>query len=111
MEELTAPRRSMSQPGRPERQTTDIPLSEYAVASTVDLPQLSLYTRVASDLDAWMKKSKVVMQETEEEAAKVMPELFTEYLSADEEGKDQLRVSDYGSGLCFALLLLTFVVL
>ncbi|KAF4607023.1 hypothetical protein EYR38_001080 [Pleurotus pulmonarius] len=91
MEELTAPRRSMSQPGRPERATADIPLSEYAVATTVDLPQLSLYTRVASDLDAWMKKSKVVMQETEEEAAKVMPELFAEYLSADEEGKDQLR--------------------
>ncbi|KAF7437161.1 hypothetical protein PC9H_003997 [Pleurotus ostreatus] len=91
MEELTAPRRSMSQPGRPERQTADIPLAEYAIATTVDLPQLSLYTRVASDLDAWMKKSKVVMQETEEEAAKVVPELFAEYLSADEEGKDQLR--------------------
>ncbi|KAJ8517055.1 hypothetical protein ONZ45_g5726 [Pleurotus djamor] len=91
MEELTAPRRSMSQPGRPERQAADIPLAEYAIATAIDLPQLSLYTRVANDLDAWMKKSKVDMQEMEEEAAKAMPELFSEYLAADEEGKDQLR--------------------
>lgn len=95
MDELAAPRRSIhpgQAPIRQPRNPADIPLSEYVTAMAIDIPQLDLYSRVAKDLEAWMAKSKVVLAQAEEEAAKVTPELFVEYARADEEGQAELLV-------------------
>jgi kinetochore protein Spc7/SPC105 len=101
MDEITAPRRSIhpSQLGPNSRarrastgETPEIPLAEYATAIAVDVPQLKLYTRVAKDLQAWIAQSKVVYVQAEEEAAKLTPQLFTEYSQANEEGQEQLLV-------------------
>lgn len=96
MDELQAPRRSMHprQSHREARQTADIPLAEYAVSLGVDLPQLNLYKRVAEDLGGWIHQSKTVsMKQAEEEAALVTPELFVEYVRADEDGQADIVVS------------------
>ncbi|KAG6868547.1 hypothetical protein C0993_001243 [Termitomyces sp. T159_Od127] len=93
MDELTAPRRSMhpSQQTVPQpREPETIPLAEYVVAMGVDTPQLSLYSRVSKDLEAWIEKSKADFLQAEDEAAKITPELFTEYSRADEEGQAEL---------------------
>ncbi|KAF8905455.1 Spc7 kinetochore protein-domain-containing protein [Gymnopilus junonius] len=93
MDELTAPRRSIhpsQQPVRQPRNPTDIPLAEYVTAMGIDIPQLDLYSRVSKDLEGWMAKSKMVFSQAEEEAAKVTPELFVEYVRADEEGRNEL---------------------
>ncbi|KAG6888765.1 hypothetical protein C0992_007556 [Termitomyces sp. T32_za158] len=93
MDELTAPRRSMhpSQQVVPQtREPENIPLAEYVVAMGMDIPQLALYSRVSKDLEAWIDKSKVDFLQAEDEAAKITPELFTEYSRADEEGQAEL---------------------
>ncbi|PPQ73088.1 hypothetical protein CVT26_014738 [Gymnopilus dilepis] len=93
MDELTAPRRSMhpaQQAVRQPRNPGDIPLAEYVTAMGIDIPQLDLYSRVSKDLEAWMAKSKIVLAQAEEEAAKVTPELFVEYARADDEGRTEL---------------------
>jgi kinetochore protein Spc7/SPC105 len=93
MEELTAPRRSLHQPQYPPtRDASSIGLAEFAVAADVDLPQLELYSRVSSDLAAWIDKSKEMYEQAEEEASKVTPELFIEFRDADEIGKTELLV-------------------
>jgi len=94
MDEITAPRRSIypTQLLRQPRNPSEIPLSEYVVATAIDIPQLDLYTRISTDLEAWMEKSKSVFGEAEEEAEKVTPELFVEYVRADEEGQMELLV-------------------
>lgn len=97
MDELTAPRRSIypsQQPVRQPRNPADIPLAEYVTAMGIDVPQLDLYSRVSKDLEGWMAKSKFVFAQAEEEAAKVTPELFVEYVRADEEGQSELMVSN-----------------
>ncbi|KAG6814029.1 hypothetical protein H0H92_003879 [Tricholoma furcatifolium] len=93
MDELTAPRRSthpsqqiLPQPREPE----EIPLADYAVAMGIDLPQLALYSRISRDLETWIEKSKADFEQAEDEAAKITPELFTEYSRADEEGQAEL---------------------
>lgn len=93
MDDLTAPRRSMhpSQlPSRQPRNPADIRQAEYTIAVAIDIPQLLLYSRVSSDLQAWMQQSKSVFVEAEEEAAKMTPELFIEFSRADEEGQAEL---------------------
>lgn len=95
MDELTAPRRSIhpsQQPARQPRDPAEITLTEYAIAMSIDVPQLVLYSRVSQDLQAWMEKSKEDFAQAEEEAAKMTPELFTEYSRADEEGQAELQV-------------------
>ncbi|KAF5356236.1 hypothetical protein D9756_004174 [Leucocoprinus leucothites] len=95
MDELTAPRRSMH-PGvgtRQARNPADIPLSEYYIAMGIDVPQLGLFTRVSNDLEGWMARSKVEFAQAEEEAAKITPELFVEFMRADEEGQAELLAS------------------
>ncbi len=95
MDDLTAPRRSMhpSQlPSRQPRNPADIRQAEYTIAVAIDIPQLLLYSRVSSDLQAWMQQSKSVFVEAEEEAAKMTPELFIEFSRADEEGQAELLV-------------------
>lgn len=79
------------------RSHSEIPLAEYTVSTTIDAPQLLLYTRVAEDLQAWMVKSKAEFVIAEEEAAKMTPELFTEFSRADEESQGELLVSCYDS--------------
>ncbi|KAG5651555.1 hypothetical protein H0H81_008233 [Sphagnurus paluster] len=93
MDELTAPRRSthpsqqaVTQPRKPE----EVSLAEYVVAMGMDIPELVLYSRVSKDLQAWIEKSKADFAQAEDEAAKITPELFTEYSRADEEGQAEL---------------------
>lgn len=94
MDELTAPRRSIY-PGfgnRQSRNPADIPLTEYYIAMGIDVPQLGLFTRVSKDLEGWITRSKAEFVQAEEEAAKVTPELFIEFMRADEEGQAELLV-------------------
>ncbi|KAF9568515.1 hypothetical protein CPC08DRAFT_625217 [Agrocybe pediades] len=93
MDEINAPRRSMhpsQQALRQPRNPADIPLAEYVTAMAIDIPQMDLYSRVSKDLQSWMEKSKIVLAQAEDEAAKVTPELFVEYARADEEGQAEL---------------------
>lgn len=93
MDDLTAPRRSLHPSqlaSRQSRNPSDIRPTEYTIAVAIDIPQLLLYSRVSSDLQAWMQQSKGVFAEAEEEAAKMTPELFIEFSRADEEGKAEL---------------------
>jgi kinetochore protein Spc7/SPC105 len=92
MDELDAPRGSIHQPSRQARPPSEIPLAEYAVAMSINVPELVLYTAVSNDLQGWMDQSKAVFAQTEEEAVKVTPELFSEYIRADEEGQAELLV-------------------
>jgi kinetochore protein Spc7/SPC105 len=95
MDELSAPRRSMhpsKDPLRQSRNRGDIPLAEFTTALALDIPQLSLYSRVSEDLQAWMAKSNADFKQAEEEAAKMTPELFIEYSRADEESQAELVV-------------------
>ncbi|KAF5375271.1 hypothetical protein D9758_000082 [Tetrapyrgos nigripes] len=94
MDELTAPRRSMhpsQQAQRQPRNPDEIGLAEYAVASSIDTPQLALYTRVANDLEGWMKQSKTNFEQCEEEAGRMTPQLFTEFSSAGEKEQEELK--------------------
>lgn len=93
MDELDAPRRSIHQPSRQPRPPAEIPLAEYAVAMSINVPELVLYSAVSTDLQGWIDKSKSVFAQAEEEAAEMTPELFTEYMRADEEGQAELLVS------------------
>jgi kinetochore protein Spc7/SPC105 len=98
MDELAAPRRSIHpgmQPITQSRSVSDIPLAEFVMAMSIDVPQLDLYSRVSRDLEAWIEKSKVVFAQAEEEAAKVTPELFIEYARADEVGREELGVNTF----------------
>ncbi|KAJ3796448.1 Spc7 kinetochore protein-domain-containing protein [Lentinula aff. detonsa] len=91
--DLSAPRRSTyaSQiPSRQPRNSSEIPLAEYAVAMAIDVPQLVLYSRVARDLQEWIEQSKIGFLQAEEEASKVTPLLFAEYLRTDQEGQMDL---------------------
>ncbi|KAF9452580.1 hypothetical protein P691DRAFT_772204 [Macrolepiota fuliginosa MF-IS2] len=92
MDELTAPRRSIHPHTglRQARNAVDIPLSEYYIAMGIDVPQLGLFTRVSKDLEGWMTRSKADFAQAEEEAAKITPELFAEFMRADEEGQAEL---------------------
>lgn len=45
------------------------------------------------ELQNWMEKSKAEFEQAEEEAGKLIPELFAEYMRADEEGKAELKVN------------------
>ncbi|KAG1757257.1 Spc7 kinetochore protein-domain-containing protein [Suillus lakei] len=95
MDEIAAPRRSTLHPSalRPSRRQStesEIPLSEYVVAMAVDVPQLELYTHVSKDLQVWIERIKGIYKEAEEEALKMTPELFQEFVLADEEGQNEL---------------------
>lgn len=96
MDEITAPRRSTIHPSalRPRRHSSptdsDIPLAEYVIAMSVDVPQLELYTYVSKDLEAWIERSKGIFHEAEAEAEKISPELFREFVSAGEDGQAEL---------------------
>ncbi|OAX44921.1 hypothetical protein K503DRAFT_788592 [Rhizopogon vinicolor AM-OR11-026] len=95
MDEIAAPRRSMVhssalRPSRRQSTESEIPLSEYVVAMAVDVPQLELYTHVSKDLQVWIERIKGIYKEAEEEALKITPELFQEFVMADEEGQNEL---------------------
>jgi len=99
MDELTAPRRSTIHPSqmqslrrRSSLSETDVPLSDYVIAMSVDVPQLELYSHVAKDLQLWIEHSKDIYKQAEEEATKFTPALFREYSMADEEIKEELLV-------------------
>lgn len=95
MDEIAAPRRSTVhssalRPSRRQSVESEIPLSEYVVAMAVDVPQLELYTHVSKDLQVWIERIKCIYKEAEEEALKMTPELFQEFVVADEEGQNEL---------------------
>lgn len=105
MDELTVPRRStfhragIQARNRRDSATSDtgeepvIPLAEYVVAMTVDVPQLELYSHVAQDLQAWIEHSKANFKQAEAECAKVTPELFREYSRCSEEDRPDFQQS------------------
>jgi len=94
MDEIAAPRRSIAYPSalRPARRTSNeaIPLAEYVVAMAVNVPQLELYTHVSKDLQAWIERIQGIFREAEEEALKMTPQLFQEFVSTDESGQAEL---------------------
>lgn len=95
MDEIAAPRRSTVhssalRPSRRQSTENEIPLSEYVVAMAVDVPQLELYTHVSKDLQLWIERIKGIYKEAEDEALKMTPELFQEFVLADEEGQNEL---------------------
>ncbi len=97
LDELAAPRRStihqlqstQHQSSSPKAGTT---LADYVVAMAVDVPQLELYSHVAADLQRWIEHSKEIYRQAEEEALKVTPMLFREYMTADEQTQVELLV-------------------
>ena len=105
MDELTAPRRSMVHPGqlRPQNrrrsltsshaeEAEPVPLSEFMAAMAVDVPQLELYSVLATELTAWIEESKKICRQAEEDAVKMTPALFREFADADESEKADLVV-------------------
>ncbi|KAI6029027.1 Spc7 kinetochore protein-domain-containing protein [Pisolithus marmoratus] len=95
MDEIAAPRRQSIHPSalRPSRRASvdeQIPLAEYIVAMAVDVPQLELYTHVSKDLQAWIERIQAIYREAEEEALKMTPQLFQEFVLADETGQAEL---------------------
>jgi len=68
-------------------------LADYIVSMAVDAPQLELYSRVAADVRGCVKQSKEVHRRAEAEVAKVIPILFREYSTTDEETRAGLLVS------------------
>lgn len=67
-------------------------LLDFIIALNIDVPQLELYSWVAKDLQTTIEQSKDKFQQAEEEAAKMTPELFREFLQANEEGRADLLV-------------------
>ncbi|KAL4069071.1 Spc7 kinetochore protein-domain-containing protein [Scleroderma citrinum] len=95
MDEIAAPRRSTVYPSalRPSRRTSneaEIPLAEYVVAMALGVPQLELYTHVSKDLQAWIERIQGIFGEAEEEALKMTPQLFQEFVMTDETGQAEL---------------------
>ncbi|TFY71134.1 hypothetical protein EVG20_g1874 [Dentipellis fragilis] len=96
MDEIAAPRRSTIHPSqlqslrRSSVPEADIPLADYMIAMTVDVPQLEQYSRVVKDLQSWIQNSEEIYRQAEEEATKFTPTLFREYSMADEEVQEEL---------------------
>ena len=105
MDEITAPRRSMIHPAhlRPHNrrrsltsshseEAEQIPLAEFMTAMSIEVPQLELYSVLAEDLTGWIEESKKICVEAERETEKVTPELFRDFVAADESEKGLLIV-------------------
>ncbi|KAF8592058.1 hypothetical protein K439DRAFT_1537791 [Ramaria rubella] len=96
MDDLTCPRRSTVHPSQLQRresnegETESYPLSDYAVAMTVDIAQLETMTWISNDIRSAIEKFKAQYRETEEDAAKDIPFLFREYAVASEEDREQI---------------------
>ncbi|KZT06294.1 uncharacterized protein LAESUDRAFT_679813 [Laetiporus sulphureus 93-53] len=82
----------------------EIPLAEFSVAMAVELPRLELYTAVANDLSAWIEESKKICLQVEKETEKDTPELFKDFVEADETEKGILlhqlkliKANNYGT--------------
>ncbi|KAF9821806.1 hypothetical protein IEO21_00236 [Rhodonia placenta] len=81
-----------------------ISLAEFSVTMAVELPQLELFAAVSNDLTAWIEESKKICLEAENETEKVTPELFRDFVAADESEKSLLvhqlkliKANNYGS--------------
>ncbi|KAI6019565.1 Spc7 kinetochore protein domain-containing protein [Pisolithus marmoratus] len=57
---------------------------------TVNIPQLELYTYVSKDLQEWIECIQAIYQEAEEEALKMTPQLFQEFILVDKIGQAEL---------------------
>ncbi|CCM00329.1 uncharacterized protein FIBRA_02359 [Fibroporia radiculosa] len=87
-----------------ELEDDPVPLAEFAVTMAVDLPRLELFTAVANDLGAWIEDSKKICLQAEKETDKVTPELFRDFVSADDSEKALLihqlkliKANNYGT--------------
>ncbi|KAF7792468.1 hypothetical protein EIP86_003507 [Pleurotus ostreatoroseus] len=102
MDELTAPRRSTIHPGQLRQnrrrsltsshseEAEPVPLADFMIAMGVEVPQLELYSILASELTAWIEESKKICRQAEEDAIKMTPALFREFADADESEKADL---------------------
>ncbi len=68
-------------------------MSDIVTAMSINVPQLELYSWVASDLQQWIERSKDNFKQAEEESALMTPGLFREFSHANEEGREELLVS------------------
>jgi len=104
LDELAAPRRStihqLQSTQHQASQRAGTTLADYVVAMAVDAPQLELYSHVAADLRSWIEHSKEIYRQAEEEAVKVTPMLFREYMMADEQTQGELLVCLLSFYLC-----------
>lgn len=62
------------------------------LAMTVHVPQLQVYGAAAKSLQAWIDDSKAHFAQANEDAKRLPPALFEEYMAIDEEGKGDLLV-------------------
>lgn len=104
LDDITVPRRSMVHPSqlRSRRSSTardatradpEAGMVEDFLAMSIYVPQLQVYGSAAKDLQAWIDNSKTHFAQANEDAQKLPPALFEEYLSIDEEGRADLVVS------------------
>ncbi|KAF8499454.1 Spc7 kinetochore protein-domain-containing protein [Gautieria morchelliformis] len=93
MDDMTCPRRSTVHPSQLQRRESNdkaYSLSDYAVAMTVDVSQLETISWIVNDIRSAIDKYKAQYRETEEDAAKDIPFLFREYVTASEEDREQI---------------------
>ncbi|KAI0961141.1 hypothetical protein AcV7_000323 [Taiwanofungus camphoratus] len=98
-----ARRRSSTDSGT-DVEEESIPLAEFSVAMAVEVPRLELYTAVTNDLTAWIEDSKNICLQAERETEKVTPELFRDFVAADDSEKSLLlhqlkliKANNYGT--------------
>lgn len=97
MDDMAGPRRSTIRPSQLRRSLGGdaegvTSLADYFTAMALDVPQLKLYSKAAEELNEWIEDSKTTFEQANEEAKQVTPELFLEYLDADEDNKAYLVV-------------------
>lgn len=95
MDAIGMPRRSTIYPSllsqeSPSLSDADPSLAEYVIATSIDLPSYELFAHVCDDLEEWIARSKRVCTDADADALKDTPELFVEFVSADQEGQAML---------------------
>jgi kinetochore protein Spc7/SPC105 len=102
MNDITIPRRSSLHPSRFRRRSSGADeetnvrspsVADYFIAMALHIPTLELYAKVAKSLQSWVELSQEQMERTNEEAKKVPPKFFQEYVEADPEDQTELVVN------------------
>lgn len=97
MDELAAPRRSTILPSMLSGPTfsesvDEVPLADFVVAQSIDLPQWMLYAVAVNDLQNMIDAMKEHHRQAEEEVEKDTPALFREFAEAEPDLKEELLV-------------------
>lgn len=81
-------------------------MSDFVTAINEHIPQLQIYSLAAKDLQAWVDNNKKVHREIEDNVEKVMPGLFREFSSANEDERSALLVCTPEQFVHFMLILM-----